>query len=237
MLKTSKINFGIRIITYPRLDGRTPNFLRKTIESVVSQSWCDWTIYLVGDSYHPNDEFESFLNFAPSGKIKIENPKLQSERFIFNDYRKVSCFGGKCASNYCLDWMVRDGITHVAILDHDDIWFSNHLKTLYEAYTLFPDAYFVYNAGKYHNHPCFPESNCQYQYNNLLPMGGSVLHSSVSWRLDKIPLRYTYSFEKNGNPVYGDIKMWHDMRSHFEKNNYKFIFTNKATMTHRANSP
>jgi glycosyltransferase involved in cell wall biosynthesis len=232
MLKSSKINFGVRIVTYPRPDGRTPDLLRKTIESVVSQSWCNWVIYLVGDTYQPSSEFDSFLNFAPSGKIKISNPDLASERFIFNDEKKKRYFGGICAANYCLDWMSRESVTHVAILDHDDIWLPNHLKTLSDAYEFFPDANFVYNAGTYCGSPGFPASNCLYQYDNLLPMGGSVLHSSVSWRLDKIPLRYSYSFEKNGDPVFGDIKMWSDMRSYFKSKNYKFVFTKKSTMIH-----
>lgn len=232
MLKMPKIKFGIRIVTYPRPDGKTPDLLRKTIHSVVSQSWCDWVIYLVGDSYGPQEEFESFLDFAPKEKIKMQNPNLQSERFIFKDSKKISYFGGICAANYCLDWMTREGVTHVVILDHDDIWLPNHLKTLNDAYTFFPDVYFVYNAGHYRGSSSFPESNCKYQIDNLPPKGGSVLHSSVSWRLDKIPLRYSYSFNNDGSPVYGDIKMWEDMRTYFKLNDYKFFFTKKSTMIH-----
>ena len=50
MIKASKrVDFAVRIVTYPRPDGKTPLLLRETIKSLNRQTYGRWTAYGVGD--------------------------------------------------------------------------------------------------------------------------------------------------------------------------------------------
>ena len=51
----SDIKFGVVISTYQRPDGKTPQYIKRAIESVLSQKHTNWKIYLIGDKYNDND--------------------------------------------------------------------------------------------------------------------------------------------------------------------------------------
>lgn len=103
MLKVKKqdIAFGIRIVTYPR-NGRTKDILPKTLESVLNQTYKNWIIYLTGDDYLPDKEFESFASKIPQDKIKIKNIDVGTERKSFTGLKLWYC-GGIKAINYTLN--------------------------------------------------------------------------------------------------------------------------------------
>lgn len=232
MLKLNNIRFGVRIVTYPRSDGNTPILLRKTVDSVLSQSYKNWVVYLAGDAYEPSSEFNMYSSWFPDGKVKAKNIFADPERHKFKDNR-WRLYGGISAINKCLDWMTEDGVTHVAILDHDDIWSDSHLKTLAEAYAQFPHAQFVYTAGRHVAMGILPKGRqVPVCYDNLPPMEEDMLHSSASWRLDKIPLRYRYGCRGSGEPQCGDMTMWQDMKAFMRKNDMRFYFVNRETVFH-----
>ena len=239
MLKLSKIHFGIKIATFNKQNGQTPIFFKKTIDSLMNQTYKNWTLYLIGDDYEPKEEFDSLTKLVPEEKIKSINVKVNPERKKFPKDLFSYC-GGTNATNYGLDWMENDGISHLAILDHDDIWKPNHLAVLKNAYYKYPEAYFVYTKGY---HAGFKREvpnvsqNLKIDYNNLPPQLNDVLHSSVSWRLDKIPLRYINTIEHqkrdaNGNFIYGDVFMWQMFKEYFIKNKHKFLFIPENTIFH-----
>lgn len=232
MLKTSIIKFGIRIVTYPRSDGNTPLLLRKTIDSVMAQSYSNWVVYLAGDAYEPAAEFNRYESWLPKDKVRARNIFAEPERHKFKDER-WRLYGGISAINKCLDWMSEEGISHVAILDHDDIWKENHLKCLFDAYNQFPEASFVYTAGTHASLGLLPRArSATIAYDNMPPMEEDMLHSSASWRLDKIPLRYRYGCRVSGEPQCGDMTMWQDMKAYLRNHNMKSYFVDKETVFH-----
>lgn len=239
MLKLSKIHFGVKIATFNKENGQTPILFKKTIDSLMNQTYKNWTLYLIGDDYEPQEEFDSLAKLVPEKKIKFLNVKVNPERKRFSKELFGYC-GGTNATNYVLDLMKNDGISHLAILDHDDIWSTNHLEILKNAYYKYPEAYFVYTKG-YHEIlkrevPNVPR-NFEIKYDNLPPQFNDVLHSSVSWRLDQIPLRYKNTIEhqkkdSHGNFIYGDAFMWQMFKEYFDKNKYKFLFIPENTVYH-----
>lgn len=239
MLKSPKINFGIKIATFNKENGQTPSLFKETIQSLMNQTYKNWNLYLIGDDYEPQEEFDMLASFVPKDKIKSLNVKLNPERKNFPKEVFHYC-GGTNATNYTLDWMAKDGISHLAILDHDDIWEPNHLEVLKNAYYNYPEAYFIYTKG-YHNGfkrevPNIPQT-FEVKYDNLPPQLNDILHSSVSWRLDKIPLRYanTVKLQKKdsrGEFIYGDVYMWQTFKEYFKEKNYKFLFLPINTVFH-----
>lgn len=233
MMKVSqRVNFAVRIVTYPRPDGKTPLFLRETIESLKRQTYDRWTAYVVGDMYTPKEEFDSFVGLFPKGKAKFKNVCLEPERIKFSDDRR-RYFGGINAINFCLDWIAEDNMKHVAILDHDDIWRENHLASLADAYHRCENLAFAYTSGIHESIGILPRERCStMECDNLKPTEENMLHSSASWRVDLLPLRYRYSYGPDGRPVYGDMTMWRDMRSAMKQSGLKCMYVDKNTVYH-----
>ena len=124
--------------------------------------------------------------------------------------------------------MERDGVQYYVSLDDDDEWQENHLETLYKGYENFPDAYFVYTSGFHvRMHKEIPKVDCKLAYNNYPPQAGHTLHSCVSWRLDKIKLRYIPH-----HSLYGDEHMWNRMQTLFKEKNWNFLHIPKSTVIH-----
>lgn len=227
-----KVHFAVRIVTYPRPDGKTPLLLRETIESLKKQTYDRWTAYVVGDMYTPEEEFDSFAELFPKGKAKLRNVCLKPERLEFHDQRR-KCFGGINAINYCLDWIAGDNMKHVAILDHDDIWRDIHLESLAEAYNRHENLAFAYTSGIHESIGMLPRQRIPaMELDNLKPMEENMLHSSASWRIDLLPLRYRYNYTPEGSPIYGDMTMWMDMRSSMRRNGLKSMYVDKNTVYH-----
>jgi glycosyltransferase involved in cell wall biosynthesis len=239
MFKVPKIHFGVKIATFNKENGQTPILFRETIRSLMNQSYENWTLYLIGDDYEPQEEFDMLASLVPKEKIKFRNVKVNPERKNFPKNVFHYC-GGTNATNYSLDWMLKDGICYLAILDHDDIWMPNHLEVLKNAYCNYPEAYFIYTKG-YHQIlgrevPNIPNS-FEVKYDNLPPQYYDILHSSVSWRLDKIPLRYVNTVEQQkrdsrGDFIYGDAYMWQMFKEYFKENKHKFLFLPENTVFH-----
>jgi glycosyltransferase involved in cell wall biosynthesis len=55
------MTLGVTIHTYQRADGQTPIFLAKAIQSIINQSYQDFKIFIVGDKYEDNQEFEDII--------------------------------------------------------------------------------------------------------------------------------------------------------------------------------
>ncbi len=55
------MKIGIIISTYQRKDGKTPFYLNRTLESILSQTYKNFKIFLIGDRYENPEEFESYL--------------------------------------------------------------------------------------------------------------------------------------------------------------------------------
>jgi hypothetical protein len=198
------ITFGVVTPTY-RAGDDTFSRVQETLRSLKEQTYPHWRLYLIGDRYEPEEEFERLSLELPPQVVALNlNRAVERES---SSGLALWCTGGRMANNIALTLQERDGITHTCHLDHDDLWRPTHLATLAEAYASFPQAAFIYTRALYRAPTCnfeLPrERTVQVAYNNLAPRIGNIVHATASWRLDWIPLRYRAHAEEPA-----DAYMW-----------------------------
>jgi glycosyltransferase involved in cell wall biosynthesis len=131
------MTLGVTISTYQRSDGQTPHLLLRAIQSIVNQSYQNFKIFIIGDKYEDNTEFEAIINsfIEIADKIVYENLHFAHERDKYlgiNNTALWNC-GGANALNHANNLAKVHGITKVCHLDHDDIWLPNHLELIAKA--------------------------------------------------------------------------------------------------------
>ncbi len=205
------ITFGISINTYYKKNGETFAHLSKTIESVLNQTYQNWIIFLVGDKYENQEEFEKICQMIPENKRVCLNLENAVERdlylnkatnsqgnLILPDAHHFWHVAGSNACNVALDLMEKKNVYYWMNLNHDDIFLPYHLYHLYKAYKTFPEVGFVftcshytYNNGITQTLPSGKDaSNVSFSINNLQPQPCNTVHSSVSYDTRKYKIRY-----------------------------------------------
>ena len=74
------MKFSIVISTYQRDDKRTPDLLKRTLDSVFSQTYKEFKVYLIGDKYENNSEILELVSKYDSNKLYFENLPYAKER-------------------------------------------------------------------------------------------------------------------------------------------------------------
>jgi hypothetical protein len=227
--------FGVRIVTYKRRGDNTRLGLKVTAQAVLAQRYGNWKVYLYGDRYEPEEEFRELAALFPPEKTVAVNVPAGTERDKYTGKKLWMC-GGINTINRCLDDMTKDGISHLAILDDDDLWTPDHLKTLAETYTRFPQASLVFTRGRHRQLGILPRAVIPVSYDNLLPVPHGTVHSAVSFRLDRVPLRYVNTVETT-DPEPGDADLWRRVREYFPANGLKAVYVPKVTVDHDEHNP
>lgn len=106
-MKEKEINATVTVViaTYNR-----PEVLKKSIQSVLSQTYSSWVLYVVGDNCSPSTE-EALNTFSDSRIYYYNNS------FRFGEQSGGNSIGVALAQT-----------KYVAYLNHDDLWASNHLE-------------------------------------------------------------------------------------------------------------
>jgi len=138
---------SVVIATYNR-----SNVLRFAIETVLMQTYSNWELIVVGDCC--TDDTEEVVNGFRNEKIRFINlEKNIGEQSGPNNYG-VSIARGK----------------YIAFLNHDDLWFPDHLEMLYEKlkegnFDLVYSLYYIVPVGKQINLIHFKENESHsYKY-------------------------------------------------------------------------
>lgn len=215
------MKLGVVITTYYRPDGRTKNFLTRTLNCVKDQIHQDYKVYLIGDRYQ---DYTEFLEIAQSiiepDKIYFENLPEAKERDVYLSGEKLWCSGGVNARNYGIEKCLSEGIEYVCNLDHDDVWNNEHLSSINQ----------ILEDNKKYN---FLLSRCNYRYLYVVPVHsqpgefypqvGDVTHSASCVNFSKVPLRYRDVFAETGEVYPADADLWNRI-TNFLKLNGEFGF-------------
>lgn len=216
----NNIKYCIVMATYCRKNGKTPMYLKKSIESIINQLYNNWDLIIVGDKYEPENELlEIISNFQDklidNKIIYLNNNKVERD-YIKDRWNLWGCAGAN-SINTGLRYARDNGYKYYCHLDDDDYWLSNHLFELNKVYTKYPMCVFANTQSTYKDGflPIQNEVNDIYP-NNRMPLSTKTIHSSFSFRMDIIPFYYFTQFEPNGIFVASDANMLDNIHKYIQ---------------------
>jgi len=218
----------IKISTYQRADGRTPEILTRALESIKSQTYQNYKVYLIGDKYDNNDEFIKLSTIIDKDKIYVENLTYAKEREKYTGL-DLWCSGGVNANNHAIDKILSDGLNYICHLDHDDWWAPNHLEEIVNVIKSDSPS-FIATKSYYQNYETILP---KVESSPFFPKSSDIIHSSVCIDFNKINLRYRDILEEEGiRGVVSDGDMWDRISELMKSKNINGKLINKVTCYH-----
>src|ERR1035437_5772268 len=102
------MKLGIVIPTYQRNDGKSPEFLKRALESIKNQIYQNYVVFLIGDKYNDNVEFELLATtIIEKNKIKYINllHAVEREKYLINS-NELCLAGSSNANNVGIDMAI-----------------------------------------------------------------------------------------------------------------------------------
>jgi glycosyltransferase involved in cell wall biosynthesis len=227
------MEFGVVIPTYQRKDGRSPELLRRAIDSVFNQTHKNFKIFLIGDKYDDDSEFRSIVSSYDPDKIYSENLPFAAEREKYDDPKIIWNYGGCYANNYGIDKSISEGKYYICHLDHDDWWHENHLYEINQCISE-TNASFVFTTSTYGcPNTYLPVRNKVEKYIPFTPGPSRFIHSSVAMDFSKINLRHENVYERDGQiGLAGDGDFWNRVGEYVSANGLLSYHVNIITCRH-----
>jgi glycosyltransferase involved in cell wall biosynthesis len=237
------MKFAVTIATYQRKDGKTPELLKRALDSVFNQTHQDFKVFIVGDDYDNDIEFKEIVSQYPQDKIysvnlpesydRLKYKGIGSENFEFDTNRALWCNSGRTPMNIGIELALHNGYDWVAHLDHDDFWEPNHLE-------------FINNVVERYGYECIwittkatfgPNDVMEVETNGWdvvyhLPRGYNVIHSAIAMSMKRIPLRYRDVYYEDGNMIPTDADFWDRLGKFIVENGYTGTYINALTCRH-----
>jgi glycosyltransferase involved in cell wall biosynthesis len=227
------MKIGIVIPTYQRNDGNTPSLLTRALNSIKNQTHTDYKVFLIGDRYDNNDEFiQLATTIIDSDKIYYENlpNAIEREKYSIGS-QQLWCAGGVNATNWGIEKSLSESINYICHLDHDDYWQSNHLEAINKVLEEQKPA-FAYTCSTHIHHGTLPGVNIDGGIENRIPVGCSLIHSSVCMNCDIISIRYRDVFSETGNAYPADADMWNRVGVYIREQNLQSFLIKQLTCNH-----
>jgi glycosyltransferase involved in cell wall biosynthesis len=250
------LKIGIVIATHKIDNSRsdymsTPEVLKECLESIKSQSFPNWKVFIVADCYEGDEEIKEVMESCIKGKYEYHNLSKPGERNLNIPTNEKKITGGTSAWNKGLAMAEAAGMDVIAKVDHDDKWKNNHLMSLAKAYTQYPEAAFVFTKAA--KKPIGGGTSKRILYypnkatvktvteDNHFAKGGDTSHSAISWRL--LPgikgVRYRGAADQKSSepkrseviPVDADIYSLIKLR--IEDKGYKYVYVPELTSLYR----
>jgi len=223
------MTLGIVIATYQRIDGTTPKYLETALKSIKNQTYSDYKVFLIGDKYENNEEFESLAkSIIPTEKIFWTNLPFAKERdkYPLGDL-KLWCAGGVNALNFGISQALNEKIDYLCHLDHDDWWEPNHLSEIFNAIKK-DNPFMIATKSTYKGNKILPQNPTIPYY----PKNGDLIHSSTCINFKKCTLRYRDVYAEEGRVHAADGDLWERITKMLIDKNDKAIFIDKITCHH-----
>ena len=228
------MKIGIIISTYQRKDGKTPFYLNRALESILSQTYKNFKIFLIGDRYENSKEFELYSEKIKSVDHVLINLPVAYERDFYGDNKNALwSYAGTYSTNFALDLCQKEEINFVTTLNHDDWWYENHLQEFFKCYEKFGCDFMCTQSTFANPNNKLPNFNSSEEYIFFNPLSCGLIHSSAIVNIKKIPLRYIDLFKENGAiGLPGDADYWERVRAKMTQDRLCGIFINKLTCRH-----
>ena len=226
--------FAIIISTYKKPDGRTPELLTKTLQSVIDQTYTNWKVFLIGDKYEDDDEFKKLASIIPTDKIKCVN-RLDAivERDTYPmPSQPLWCAGGGSSNRFGIDLALKEGYDFICYLNHDDWWDRNHLGNFNSVLLEHPDLFFLASRSHFRRvNNILPPHN-QKAGIGYYPIPCRVVTSSTCIKFSETSVRSRDVFKETGRAVPGDMDLWRRLSQFMKDNNKLGFLVNEITCYH-----
>ena len=183
------IKFAIVMCTYYRQNGKSSQYIRRSLTSIAQQSYQNYKLFLMGDKYENKAEFESFSKLIPKDKLEAINLPTALERENCKMPANLWAIGGANSVNHGLDLARKQGFKYYVHLDDDDYWNTFHLRNVATGYKQFPESCFIVTYCINDHMNILPRLG-SLGYNNYHCQGTTAFHSSYGFRLDVLPFKY-----------------------------------------------
>lgn len=175
---TSNYKMGVCMATFKRKNGKTPEYLTKSLNSILSQTASNWHVYLVGDKYEDNDEFNKLASLIPKDKITTFNLPVALERdnLSGNNLWKQ---GGANAMNNANKLALDDNCDYILHLDDDDSFHPKKIQMINYILSVFNEPSFIFHYSTHSDGSILPREVIKDIKKNIIPVTiGNIIHSS-----------------------------------------------------------
>ncbi|CAF3763045.1 unnamed protein product [Rotaria sp. Silwood1] len=232
--------------SYTRKNGRSPYYIKKAVQSILSQSYTNWQLFVTGDKYENETEFRSLFTSIPSSKLFLHNLPEPGERGSLTGYALWQSGGVKAMNNALqrAEQHYNNCELNCKIYftnhDDDDVRSSEHLNELRSIFMRFPSVVFAWTKGYFCNNGGNPYPSTlvpQDKVNNWPErFGGNILHSAWSWNM-KVFRGFRYRGQWDFPPNFQGIKiadydLFELARAHIARKNLDYYHSNRATIEH-----
>jgi glycosyltransferase involved in cell wall biosynthesis len=232
----NEIKFIIIIATFNRKNGKTSNYLKRSLSSLLIQKYKNWDLIIVGDKYEPEQQLLEIINQFKN-MTRYDNKVIYiNNQVVERDTIKDSKILWKCAGatsmNRGLEYARKNGYIYYCHLDDDDYWNGYHLSVLYSVYKKYHTCVFVNTKSTFNSsNKYLPVENMEIFPNNREPIPEGTIHSSFSFKIDIIP--FYYQTHPNGIMKPSDAIMLYNIRDFIRQNtNLCSIYASNLTCFH-----
>jgi len=221
---------GIVISTYQRPDGKTPELLTRALNAINNQTYKNWKVYLIGDNYTDQTEFETLSKIIPQDKILAINLPVAVERNRYPEAgHKLWFSGGTHATNIGIEFSINEDYHYVCHCDHDELWYENHLEEIAKAIEE-TKSLFLYTKSHYQGIVLPRNINSNELYISRRALPADTVNSSCCVNYFSLLLRRrdpTYFYKEFDA---GDAAFLNRANSLLDNANQSSILINKITM-------
>ena len=170
------------LCSYFRKNGSTIQYLSRALRMLESQTYGNFKLFLIGDHYDNNTEFEDLCK-SYKKDIYYKNNEEHYRCYKFANLHNYWAIGGILALKTGIEKAIEEKFDYYFHLDDDDEWRDIHIEVVVNHIKHFPFADFLLTKSKY-AHIFLPRTNEQNTfYNNYIPRGEDSVHASHIYRL------------------------------------------------------
>ena len=218
------MKLGILIPTYRKANGEYRDQIAKTLESVSNQTHKDYKVFLIGDLYDDNYEFEELSKIIDPSKIWAHNLPIAYERSKYSG-KDLWVTGGVYASNIGIDQALKEGFDYICHLDHDDLWKPNHLELISTTIDKTKTNFISTRSGK-----GWPAMESIDYLTKWRPLPSKVFKSTTCLNYKHFNIRFRNMIEEVNRVYASDADLWHRVNQLMVKNNEWGYVINESTM-------
>jgi hypothetical protein len=224
-MSSSDVQFAICMATFQRRFNKSPIYLKQAFNMLLNQTYTNWKVFITGDKYEDNTEFEELCSMLPSDKIHFENLKVAVERENYKNKYELHSVAGCNAFNTSRQKAIDEGYMWICHLDDDDTWDNNRLEILNNTILGYPEACFLFNYSTHINNAVLPvERVTKLEYNNLIPRPANCIHSSYVFN-SRMLSKFRFRSYPEMETTCGDIQFLNFLRMYLIQNpNEKVVF-------------